>query len=546
MGRKTGNETRRPPFSQFHQKPVAGSGKFPKGDFPESKSHKILRGPVVCFQCGQEGHTRPACPQNAVKLTNLCYVPRGGVVNVNKPNALLPTMTVIVNGKELKALIDTGSDQTLVNRTFVAPSLVRSFNKLPICCVHGEERMVPTADLYIGVEGQTYLLEVGVADNLPYPVVLGRDVPVLLDLVQPSRQCHVAVTRAMAKRPEESMETLSTLPFYEVDLQMSDPKPRKSRRQKKQAKFEYNALRLPEESVCNLTPQIQLPINISQLQQKDASLAVCLEKATQENAGQELTNDMGEHYLFKQGILYRQIGSVKQLVVPQDAREVILHLGHSIPWAGHLGKKKTTARIKIHFYWPGLEADVARYCKSCPDCQKVSIKHPPRVPLQPLPVISTPFERLGMDIVGPVEKSHAGNRFLLVITDYATRYPEVFPLKSVKAKYVATCLVQFFSRVGLPAEILTDQGTNFMSNLLKHVYQLLGIKSLRTTPYHPQTDGLTERFNQTLKQMLLLMRLAGTGINGSHIFSLRTEKYPRLLRGFPRLNCYMVMKFGVL
>ncbi len=149
-GRKTGNETRRPPFSQFHQKPVAGSGKFPKGDFPVSKSHKILRGPVVCFQCGQEGHTRPACPQNAVKLTNLCYVPRGGVVNVNKPNALLPTMTVIVNGKELKALIDTGSDQTLVNRTFVAPSLVRSFNKLPICCVQGEERMVPLQTYILG------------------------------------------------------------------------------------------------------------------------------------------------------------------------------------------------------------------------------------------------------------------------------------------------------------------------------------------------------------------------------------------------------------
>lgn len=126
--------------------------------------------------------------------------------------------------------------------------------------------------------------------------------------------------------------------------------------------------------VCNLTPQIQLPINVSQLQQKDASLAECLEKATQENAGQELTNDKGEHYLFEQGILYHQIGSVKQLVVLQDARELFLHLGQSIPWAGHLGKKKTTVRIKRYFYWPGLKADVARYCKSCPDCQKVSIR----------------------------------------------------------------------------------------------------------------------------------------------------------------------------
>ncbi len=91
---------------------------------------------------------------------------------------------------------------------------------------------------------------------------------------------------------------------------------------------------------------------------------------------------------------------------------------------------------------------------------------------------------------------------MLFVTDYATRYPELFPLKSIKVKYVATCLVQLFSRVGFLSEILTDQGTNFMSTLLKQVYKLLGIKSLRTTPYHPQTDGLTERFNQTLKQML--------------------------------------------
>ncbi len=65
-----------------------------------------------------------------------------------------------------------------------------------------------------------------------------------------------------------------------------------------------------------------------------------------------------------------------------------------------------------------------------------------------------------MDIIGPVERSRAGNRFMLVITDYATRYPKVFPMKSIKAKYVATCLIQLFSRVGFPCQILTDQGTN--------------------------------------------------------------------------------------
>lgn len=90
----------------------------------------------------------------------------------------------------------------------------------------------------------------------------------------------------------------------------------------------------------------------------------------------------------------------------------------------------------------------------------------------------------------------------MVICDYATRYPEVFPLRSVKARQVANCLIQLFSRVGIPREVLTDCGTNFLSKLLQQVYQLLGVKGIKTTPYHPQTDGLVERFNQTLKNML--------------------------------------------
>lgn len=90
---------------------------------------------------------------------------------------------------------------------------------------------------------------------------------------------------------------------------------------------------------------------------------------------------------------------------------------------------------------------------------------------------------------------------MLVVTDYAKRYSEVFPLKSIETKYVAACLIQLVSRVGFAQKVLTDLGSNFMSNLLKQVYKLLGITSPRTTPYHRQTDGLTERFNQTLKQM---------------------------------------------
>lgn len=86
--------------------------------------------------------------------------------------------------------------------------------------------------------------------------------------------------------------------------------------------------------------------------------------------------------------------------------------------------------------------------------------------------------------------------------DYATRYPEAFALKSVDVENVAEALMTMFSRVGVPKEILTDQGTNFTSKLLAELYRLLQVKAVRTSPYHPQTDGLVEQFNRTLKNML--------------------------------------------
>ena len=96
----------------------------------------------------------------------------------------------------------------------------------------------------------------------------------------------------------------------------------------------------------------------------------------------------------------------------------------------------------------------------------------------------------------------SGNRHVLVICDYATRYLEAVPMKFVDAEKVATELVKVFARVGIPREIFTDQGSNFTSQLLAELYRMLHIRPIRTSPYLPQTDGLVEHFNQTLKVML--------------------------------------------
>ena len=217
-------------------------------------------------------------------------------------------------------------------------------------------------------------------------------------------------------------------------------------------------------------------------------------------------------------------------------------MAHTIPLAGHLGKDKTASRILQRLYWPTLYRDVAELCQTCEECQKTAYCRIQRAPLIPLPLMEEPFQRIAMDIVGPLPQSRSGKRCILVVCDYATRYPEALPLRSIDAEHVAKELVLLFSRVVVPKEILTDQGSNFTSQLLTEIYRLLHVHPIRTTPYHPQTDGLVERFNKTLKSLLRKTAIeeGKTVISSFPICSSHTVKFPKHPLGFLLLNCCMV------
>ena len=107
-----------------------------------------------------------------------------------------------------------------------------------------------------------------------------------------------------------------------------------------------------------------------------------------------------------------------------------------------------------------------------------------------------------MDIVDPLVWSEKGNRFILVVCDYGTKFPEAIPLKTINAETLANALIKIFSRVEIPRAILSDQGSNFMSATIKHLCSLLHIKKLKTSPYHPKANELVENFNGTFKKML--------------------------------------------
>ena len=108
-----------------------------------------------------------------------------------------------------------------------------------------------------------------------------------------------------------------------------------------------------------------------------------------------------------------------------------------------------------------------------------------------------------MDVISPLHRTHSGNKYILVVCDYASRYPEAMAICSIEAEHIEEELINCLQRVGIPEEILTDQGSNFTSSLLAELYRMLHVHQIRTNPYHPQIDGLVEQFNQTLKNMLL-------------------------------------------
>ena len=151
-----------------------------------------------------------------------------------------------------------------------------------------------------------------------------------------------------------------------------------------------------------------------------------------------------------------------------------------------------------------MRKDVVEFCRSCHTCQVVGKPNQtlPKAPLQPIPAFEEPFSRVIIDCVGPLPKTKSGNQYLLTVMCASTRFPEAIPLRNISAKTIVKALIKFFTLVGQPKSIQSDQGSNFMSGLFQQVMDELGIKQYRSSAYHPESQGALERYHQTLKNMI--------------------------------------------
>ncbi|GFS96184.1 transposon Tf2-9 polyprotein [Trichonephila clavipes] len=191
-------------------------------------------------------------------------------------------------------------------------------------------------------------------------------------------------------------------------------------------------------------------------------------------------------------------------VIPKHLRADILRHFHDAPTAGHLGFAKTYDRIRKRFYWPGMYRNVVRYVMHCRECQRrKSVPQRPPGRLVPIPPAIAPFHRIGIDLLGRFPKSAHGNKWIIVCTDYSTRYAITKALPTAEVDEIAKFLLEeIVLRHGAPRVIITDRGAVFRSRLVSSLVDLCNIDHRFTTAYHPQTNGLTERFNKTLADML--------------------------------------------
>ncbi|CAF1426814.1 unnamed protein product [Rotaria sp. Silwood1] len=211
-----------------------------------------------------------------------------------------------------------------------------------------------------------------------------------------------------------------------------------------------------------------------------------------------LENDM-LYKIINRGIFQQKLIYVSSAMVPQ-----LLKAYHDSPWAGHFGYRRTYLKVKDKCWWPNMKLTIHSYIQTCMLCQKFNINRKKSAGLlHPIEPPHGPFQLIGIDFSGPFPTTPQENKYVLAVTDYFTKWVIAVPLPNQTAQTTAEALFEHYICIyGVPNTILSDQGPHFNNQLIIAFTQILGCHHIKSTPYHPQTNGAIERFNSTFERQL--------------------------------------------
>ena len=234
-------------------------------------------------------------------------------------------------------------------------------------------------------------------------------------------------------------------------------------------------------------------------QRSDDLLRPLVQKLEKDDLKGEVQSPKLSTFRLKDGMLYKG-GCV---VIPKALQNDVLVECHSKPVAGHLGRRKTLGRLKsMALWWNGMSRSVRSFVRSCKVCRETKPVYQRRQGKMLSTTTSKPWEKVGVDLMGPLPQSYAGHTYILVAVDHFSKYTEILPLKTATSRTVATALVkELFCRYGPPEALVTDNGPQFRGKAMNAVCKDWGVEQVFITPYHPQTNWV-ERVNRNVKAML--------------------------------------------
>ncbi len=200
------------------------------------------------------------------------------------------------------------------------------------------------------------------------------------------------------------------------------------------------------------------------------------------------------HYTYVNRLLHHvDRNNCVRLVVPQDLQEQILAEAHEGAHGGHFSVKRTYNSLKQYLFWPGQYTDVVEWVDQCVACNQANLRAR-QVPIEDIPVPKMPLEKVHIDVYGPLNLTEAGNQYILTCIDALTGWVEFKASPTKSAKDMAQFLTdQIILRHGTPRMMVTDNGTENINQIMKHILTQLRIKHIRTSTYNPRSNGRIER-----------------------------------------------------